>query len=65
MNVIPHLGRVVANDEDSYRYLVESIRRFPKQPELQQMVQSAGFTGCNYTNLTFGAVAIHSGFKIN
>jgi demethylmenaquinone methyltransferase/2-methoxy-6-polyprenyl-1,4-benzoquinol methylase len=65
MNVIPHLGRVVANDEDSYRYLVESIRRFPKQPELQEMVQSAGFTGCNYTNLTFGAVAIHSGFKIN
>ncbi len=64
MNVIPKLGELIANDHDSYQYLVESIRRFPKQEELLQMIQTAGFVCTNYTNLTLGIVAIHSGFKL-
>jgi len=62
--VIPMLGRYVANDETSYQYLVESIRRFPPQEELLSMVESAGFSLCSYTNFTFGTVAVHSGYKL-
>jgi 2-methoxy-6-polyprenyl-1,4-benzoquinol methylase len=62
--IIPKIGQVVANDEDSYRYLVESIRRFPKQEELVQMVHEAGFKQVSYKNLSLGIVAIHSGFKV-
>jgi 2-methoxy-6-polyprenyl-1,4-benzoquinol methylase len=62
--VIPELGGLIANDKASYQYLVESIRNFPKQEEFKEMIKDAGFKGVNYTNLTGGIVAIHSGIKI-
>jgi 2-methoxy-6-polyprenyl-1,4-benzoquinol methylase len=57
---------LVANDRESYQYLVESIRKFPKQDDFAQMIQNQGFTiiGDGYKNLSFGIAAIHSGFKI-
>ncbi len=54
---------MIANDEESYRYLVESIRRFPKQQALAKMVQQAGFSSVGYENLSGGIVAVHTGFK--
>ncbi|CAD7697028.1 unnamed protein product [Ostreobium quekettii] len=63
-NVIPMLGRWVAGDEGSYRYLVESIRRFPPQDEFAGMIKGAGFGCVSYENLMAGVVAIHSGFKL-
>ncbi|KAJ1668466.1 hypothetical protein IW140_000297 [Coemansia sp. RSA 1813] len=64
-HVIPALGELLANDRKSYEYLVESIRRFPPQNEFAQIIRDAGFTtiGKGYENLTFGTVAIHSGYK--
>ncbi|CAL5227543.1 g10532 [Coccomyxa viridis] len=62
-NVIPQIGRVVANDEASYQYLVESIRRFPDQQTFASLVRMAGFKNVTYKNLTGGVCAIHSGFK--
>jgi ubiquinone/menaquinone biosynthesis methyltransferase len=62
-NVIPELGYRIANDRDSYQYLVESIRMFPKQAEFAKLIEDAGFKCVNYTNLTGGISAIHSGFK--
>ena len=62
--VIPPMGKVLAGDWDSYQYLVESIRRFPKQEEFELMVKRAGFRAVSYENLTFGIAAIHSGFKL-
>uniref|UniRef100_A0A0G4GU51 2-methoxy-6-polyprenyl-1,4-benzoquinol methylase, mitochondrial n=1 Tax=Chromera velia CCMP2878 TaxID=1169474 RepID=A0A0G4GU51_9ALVE len=62
-NVIPELGHVVANDRESYQYLVESIRKFPSQNDFAQMIWDAGFRHVRYSNMTFGVVAIHSGFK--
>ncbi|KAI9501897.1 UbiE/COQ5 methyltransferase [Coemansia spiralis] len=64
-HVIPKLGELIAGDRESYEYLVESIRRFPPQNEFAQMIRDAGFTtiGKGYENLTFGTVAIHSGYK--
>uniref|UniRef100_A0A7S3NNE3 2-methoxy-6-polyprenyl-1,4-benzoquinol methylase, mitochondrial n=1 Tax=Aureoumbra lagunensis TaxID=44058 RepID=A0A7S3NNE3_9STRA len=61
--VIPELGARVANDRDSYDYLVESIRRHPDQLQLLSQLSAAGFKSPSYRNLTFGVVAIHSGFK--
>ncbi len=55
--------RVVANDEASYQYLVESIRRFPDQKTFASLVRMAGFKNVTYKNLTGGVCAIHSGFK--
>ncbi len=63
-HVIPKIGELVAKDRDSYQYLIESIRMFPKQDALVQMMQKAGFARARYTNLTFGTVAIHEGWKI-
>lgn len=63
MNVIPFMGKFIARDEGSYRYLVESIRRFPDQDSFKKMIEDAGFVAVDYTNLTFGTVAIHSGYK--
>jgi demethylmenaquinone methyltransferase/2-methoxy-6-polyprenyl-1,4-benzoquinol methylase len=60
-SVLPLLGRVVANDEDSYRYLAESIRKHPPQEELAVMMTSAGFEQVRFRDLTGGIVAIHSG----
>jgi demethylmenaquinone methyltransferase/2-methoxy-6-polyprenyl-1,4-benzoquinol methylase len=61
--VLPLLGRVIAGDADSYRYLAESIRRHPDQSTLLQMMQSAGLEGCRYHNLTGGVVAVHRGYR--
>ncbi len=61
--VIPKIGEFVAQSEDSYRYLAESIRMHPTQEELKELMESAGFSNCNYDDLTNGVVAIHSGKK--
>jgi len=61
--VLPLMGRLVANDEESYRYLAESIRMHPDQETLKGMMEQAGFVRCDYHNLTGGIVAIHRGFK--
>lgn len=62
--VLPAVGRLVAKDADSYRYLAESIRMHPDQPTLLAMLETAGFERCSYHNLTGGVVAIHSGYKL-
>ena len=64
LNVIPAMGDLVARDRDSYQYLVESIRRFPKQEKLAAMMLEAGFVDVSHENLTGGIVALHSGFKL-
>ena len=61
--VLPNLGKMVAGDEDSYRYLAESIRMHPDQETLKQMMDDAGFTNTSFHNLTGGIVALHKGFK--
>ena len=63
-NVIPEIGRAVANDKASYEYLVESIRKFPDQDSFASMIRAAGFSSVQYENLQGGIVAIHSGFKL-
>eukprot|EP00696_Hemimastix_kukwesjijk_P015692 gnl/Hemi2/3921_TR1376_c0_g1_i1.p1 gnl/Hemi2/3921_TR1376_c0_g1~~gnl/Hemi2/3921_TR1376_c0_g1_i1.p1 ORF type:complete len:236 (+),score=59.38 gnl/Hemi2/3921_TR1376_c0_g1_i1:48-710(+) len=62
--VIPVLGHLLAGEMAPYQYLVESIRKFPAQQEFQTMIRDAGFSMTSYDNLTFGVVAIHSGFKL-
>ena len=63
-NVIPVMGQIVANDRDSYQYLVESIRKFPDQESFATMIRQAGFAQVKYRNLTMGIAALHSGWKI-
>jgi demethylmenaquinone methyltransferase / 2-methoxy-6-polyprenyl-1,4-benzoquinol methylase len=63
-NVLPLLGRLVAHDAASYRYLAESIRVHPNQEALLEMMQSAGFAQARYHNLSGGIVALHRGYKI-
>ncbi|XXK31214.1 bifunctional demethylmenaquinone methyltransferase/2-methoxy-6-polyprenyl-1,4-benzoquinol methylase UbiE [Rhodobacteraceae bacterium nBUS_24] len=63
-NLIPLMGQLIANDRDSYQYLVESIRKFPDQDMLLNMVRSAGFENAKYRNLTAGVACLHSGWKI-
>lgn len=60
---LPVIGKLVANDADSYRYLAESIRMHPSQETLKQMMQQAGLDRVDYHNLTGGVVALHRGFK--
>lgn len=62
-HVLPFMGKLVANDADSYRYLAESIRKHPDQARLKGMMETAGFAQCTYTNMTGGVVALHKGFK--
>ncbi len=62
--LLPLIGKVVAKDADSYRYLAESIRMHPNQETLQQMMQGAGFERCDYHNLSGGIVAVHRGYKL-
>lgn len=62
--VLPRLGRLVAGDADSYRYLAESIRMFPDQETLLGMLREAGYAQVRYHNLTGGIVALHRGYKI-
>jgi len=58
------LGRLIAGDADSYRYLAESIRKHPAQDALKAMMVDAGFARCDYRNLSAGIVAIHSGYRV-
>ena len=62
--VIPAVGKVVTGDGQPYRYLVESIRTFPKQDDFKAMIETAGFGNVSYRNLTGGVAAIHSGWRI-
>jgi len=62
--LLPLLGRVVAGDADSYRYLAESIRRHPDQETLLAMLREAGLADCRYHNLMGGIVAVHRGYRI-
>jgi len=57
------MGRLIAQDADSYRYLAESIRKHPDQDTLRGMMDEAGFVDCRYHNMTGGIVAVHQGFK--
>ncbi len=63
-NIMPKLGGLIADDEDSYQYLAESIRKHPDQETLKDMVLGAGFDFCEYHNLTGGIVALHKGIKL-
>jgi demethylmenaquinone methyltransferase / 2-methoxy-6-polyprenyl-1,4-benzoquinol methylase len=62
--LVPRLGQAIAGDADSYRYLVESIRRFPPMPEFEAMIRQAGFVQTRVEPILGGLVAIHSGWKI-
>ena len=61
--VLPMMGRLVANDADSYQYLAESIRMHPDQETLKDMMEEAGFSRCEFHNMTGGVVALHKGVK--
>ncbi len=61
--LLPKIGKVVSNDEDSYRYLAESIRMHPDQETMKSMMVEAGFERCDYHNMSAGIVALHSGYK--
>ncbi|MGE3692606.1 MAG: class I SAM-dependent methyltransferase [Novosphingobium sp.] len=62
--VVPKLGKAIAGDEESYRYLIESIRRFPKMREFEAMIRQAGFANTRVEPILGGLVAIHSGWKV-
>lgn len=61
--LVPQIGKAIAHDEESYRYLIESIRRFPTMPEFEKMIRAAGFTQTRVEPILGGLVAIHSGWK--
>jgi demethylmenaquinone methyltransferase/2-methoxy-6-polyprenyl-1,4-benzoquinol methylase len=61
--VIPRLGQFAAGDAEPYRYLVESIRKFPRQGAFAEMIRAAGFSRVGFRNLTGGIAAIHSGWR--
>jgi demethylmenaquinone methyltransferase/2-methoxy-6-polyprenyl-1,4-benzoquinol methylase len=63
-NVIPAMGRAVTGDADSYRYLVESIRKFPKPPKFAEMIHTAGLRRASFERLTGGVVALHSAWRL-
>ncbi|MEM7618947.1 MAG: bifunctional demethylmenaquinone methyltransferase/2-methoxy-6-polyprenyl-1,4-benzoquinol methylase UbiE [Pseudomonadota bacterium] len=63
-HTIPRLGELIANDRESYQYLVESIRRFPDQDDFADMIRHAGFSQVKYKNLTGGIAALHSGWRL-
>jgi demethylmenaquinone methyltransferase/2-methoxy-6-polyprenyl-1,4-benzoquinol methylase len=63
-HLVPRIGEAIAGDADSYRYLVESIRRFPTMPEFEGMIRQAGFVNTRVEPILGGLVAIHSGWKI-
>ena len=62
--LVPRIGKAIAHDEDSYRYLIESIRRFPPMPEFEAMIRAAGFERTKVEPILGGLVAIHSGWRI-
>ncbi len=61
--LLPKIGKLVANDEDSYRYLSESIRMHPDQGMLKKMMEAVGYSRCDYINMSGGIVALHRGYK--
>jgi demethylmenaquinone methyltransferase/2-methoxy-6-polyprenyl-1,4-benzoquinol methylase len=63
-NVIPALGRAVADDAEAYRYLVESIRRFPRPDAFAEMMRAAGFARVSFQRMSGGIVALHSGWRL-
>ena len=63
-NVIPALGRAVTGDAEAYRYLVESIRKFPRPERFAEMMRGAGFRRVSFQRLTGGVVALHSGWRL-
>ena len=62
--VIPRLGQVLAGDKDSYQYLVESIRKFPRQDQFAEMIRKAGFANVKYQDYSTGIAALHTGWKL-
>jgi demethylmenaquinone methyltransferase/2-methoxy-6-polyprenyl-1,4-benzoquinol methylase len=62
--IVPLVGQIVAGDRDAYVYLVESIRRFPRQSELAEMIEGAGFDRVKFRNLTGGLAALHSAWRL-
>lgn len=62
--LVPRIGQMIAGDEESYRYLIESIRRFPPMPRFEAMIRDAGFTRTRAEPILGGLVAIHSGWKV-
>ena len=64
MQAVPRIGKAVARDEESYRYLVESIRRFPRMEAFKTMIGEAGFKSTSVEPILGGLVAIHGGWKI-
>ncbi|WP_366658797.1 bifunctional demethylmenaquinone methyltransferase/2-methoxy-6-polyprenyl-1,4-benzoquinol methylase UbiE [Methylophaga sp.] len=62
-HLLPRIGKIITGDEDSYRYLAESIRMHPDQETLKQMMETAGFERTSYHNMTAGIVALHRGYK--
>jgi demethylmenaquinone methyltransferase / 2-methoxy-6-polyprenyl-1,4-benzoquinol methylase len=62
--LVPQIGKAIAHDEDSYRYLIESIRKFPDMPTFEGMIRKAGFANTRVEPILGGLVAIHSGWKI-
>ena len=62
--LVPKLGKMIAGDEDSYRYLIESIRRFPDMQKFKAMIAQAGFAQTKVEPIMGGLVAIHSGWKV-
>ena len=63
-NAIPKIGKAVTGDADSYQYLVESIRKFPRQADFAEMIRTAGFERVSWRNFTGGIAALHSGWKL-
>lgn len=63
-NVIPKIGKIITNNEDAYKYLVESIKKFPSKEKFMEMIKEAGFEGVDYKSLTSGVVAIHWGYNL-
>ena len=62
-NILPRIGKLITNDADSYQYLAESIRMHPNQESLKEMMEEAGFSRCEFHNMTGGIVALHKGIK--
>ena len=62
--LVPRIGRAIAGDADSYRYLIESIRKVPPMPEFRRMIETAGFRHTRVEPIMGGLVAIHSGWKV-
>jgi demethylmenaquinone methyltransferase/2-methoxy-6-polyprenyl-1,4-benzoquinol methylase len=62
-NIIPRMGKFLANDSESYKYLAESIRMHPDQVTLKQMIIDGGFEECKFFNLLNGIIAIHKAYK--